>query len=257
MRKREGITEQVIVSGTPEEVRAEMKRMSRRSFAWGGIAAAIGYMGFEKLSSHDSKHPIATGFRTGLVTNEAVFRNLAGRRVEEHPLGSKVGSRQNGAYGLSGEIDPNEWRLSLTRQQGEPLLVSLDEIKALPTIEMVTELRCIEGWSQLMHWKGVRFSDFAQKYAPDQVSKPYVSIETPDRAYYVGLDTVSAMHPQTLLSYEMNGAPLEPGHGAPLRLTIPVKYGVKNIKRIGNVAFSDTQPRDYWAEQGYDWYCAL
>ena len=52
----------------------------------------------------------------------------------------------------------------------------------------------------------------------------------------------------------MNGQPLTLAHGAPLRLVIPVKYGYKNIKRIGTIRFTATRPADYWAEQGYDWY---
>lgn len=76
-------------------------------------------------------------------------------------------------------------------------------------------------------------------------------------AYYVGIDMQSMMHPQTLLCYEMNNAPLTVNHGAPLRLIIPVKYGVKHLKRIGTIFFSNTKPRDYWYERGYDYFCGL
>jgi DMSO/TMAO reductase YedYZ molybdopterin-dependent catalytic subunit len=82
-------------------------------------------------------------------------------------------------------------------------------------------------------------------------------MQTPDQAYFVGLDSPSALHPQTLLCYEMNGADLTPAHGAPLRLVIPVKYGVKNIKRIGKIIYTDERPEDYWANEGYDWYAGL
>ena len=68
-------------------------------------------------------------------------------------------------------------------------------------------------------------------------------METPGRGYYVSLDMPSALHPQTLLAYEMNGAPLTWQHGAPLRLAIPVKYGVKNIKRIGTIRVHDRPAR--------------
>lgn len=144
--------------------------------------------------------------------------------------------------------------------------VTLEQIRALPKTEIVTELKCIEGWSTIVHWAGVTLADFLQKYPPATRSgKPfdrnniadlpeYVSLETPDGAYYVGLDMASALHPQTLLCYEMNGKPLELEHGAPLRLAIPVKYGIKNIKNIGKIKFTNERPRDYWAEQGYDWY---
>ena len=94
---------------------------------------------------------------------------------------------------------------------------------------------------------------------PDVHKKPedlleYVGMVTPDGGYYVGLDMASALHPQTLLCYEMNGEPLTLEHGAPLRLAIPVKYGIKNIKRIGAITYASQRPADYWAEQGYDWY---
>ena len=82
----------------------------------------------------------------------------------------------------------------------------------------------------------------------------YVSMETRDAAYYVGLDMASALHPQTLLCYEMDGEPLTTDHGAPLRLVIPVKYGIKSLKQIGTIRFTDRRPADYWAERGYDWY---
>jgi DMSO/TMAO reductase YedYZ molybdopterin-dependent catalytic subunit len=80
---------------------------------------------------------------------------------------------------------------------------------------------------------------------------------TPGKDYYVGVDMPSALHPQSLLAYEMNGKPLEDRHGAPLRLVMPVKYGIKNIKRIGRIAYVNERPADYWAEQGYDYYSGL
>jgi DMSO/TMAO reductase YedYZ molybdopterin-dependent catalytic subunit len=92
---------------------------------------------------------------------------------------------------------------------------------------------------------------------------PYVGMTTPptddapEGGYYVGLDMPSARHAQTMLCYEMNGKPLTAEHGAPLRLVIPVKYGIKNIKRIGRIIYTDKKPKDYWAEQGYDWFAGL
>src|SRR5207237_10915242 len=106
-------------------------------------------------------------------------------------------------------------------------------------------------------WTGSRLSDCPAKYAPELARHPYIKMHTPDEEYFVGLDTPAALHPQTLLCYEMNGAPLTAAHGAPIRLVIPVRYGVKNIKRIGTIAYLDRRPEDYWAQRGYDWYAAL
>jgi DMSO/TMAO reductase YedYZ molybdopterin-dependent catalytic subunit len=80
---------------------------------------------------------------------------------------------------------------------------------------------------------------------------------TPDGGYYVSIDMPSMLHPQTLLAFEMNERPLLNQDGAPLRLLIPVKYGIKSIKRIGRILFSKRRPPDYWAERGYDWYAGL
>jgi DMSO/TMAO reductase YedYZ molybdopterin-dependent catalytic subunit len=71
------------------------------------------------------------------------------------------------------------------------------------------------------------------------------------------MDLPSALHPQTLLAFEMNNKPLNSEHGAPLRLIVPVKYGVKNLKRIGIIRFADQRPRDFWAERGYDYHLGL
>lgn len=144
---------------------------------------------------------------------------------------------------------------------------TLDDIKKLPRVEMTTEFKCIEGWSYIVHWAGARLVDFIAKYPPATKSgnpldlakhlddlPDYVSLRTPDAEYYVGLEIESALHPQTLLCYEMNGKPLPVEHGGPLRLVIPVKYNVKNLKRIGTIEYTSKRPADYWAEQGYDWY---
>ena len=119
----------------------------------------------------------------------------------------------------------------------------------------------------IIHWAGVKFSDFATAYLPqtksgrsaDMINRPddlfpYVALTTPDNGYFVGWDIESILHPQTLLAYEMNGAPLTDEHGAPLRIASPTKYGIKQIKRIGRIEFTSERPRDFWAEQGYDWY---
>jgi hypothetical protein len=134
------------------------------------------------------------------------------------------------------------------------LLLTLDHIRALPRVEMITQLKCIEGWSEIVHWGGARFSDFVAAYKGDAATLPkYVGMQTPNREYYIGLFKEDAFHPQTLLCYEMNGEPLSRDHGAPLRLVTPIKYGIKHLKQIGKITFTDDKPADYWAENGYDW----
>lgn len=168
--------------------------------------------------------------------------------------------RYNSDIGIEAKnkFDPASWKLQVVKKGGEILQVSIDEIKALPKTEIIYDFKCVEGWDQVQHWAGVKFSDFIKHYQLDDYAKmDYVGMETPDKGYYVGIDMPSAMHPQTLLAYEVNDKPIPLDHGAPLRLIIPVKYGIKNLKRIGTITFSNTRPHDYWAEQGYDYYSGL
>jgi hypothetical protein len=149
-----------------------------------------------------------------------------------------------------------------TLEPGTPgLLLTMDDILKLQKHDLVTQFKCIEGWSQIVHWSGVRLADLIAAYPPAKVADGrlprYVYMETPNGDYYVGYDMKVCMHPQTLLVTEMGGSPLTQFHGAPLRLHAPTKYGYKQIKRIGLIAYTDQQPDDYWTKLGYDWYAGL
>lgn len=141
------------------------------------------------------------------------------------------------------------------------LLLTLDDIKKLPHHEFVTEFRCIEGWSEIVHWGGYRLADLIAAYPPARNARgelpKYVYMETPFGDYYCGYNLSACTHPQSLLTTEMSGAPLTQLHGAPLRLHMPIKYGYKQIKRIALIAYTDKQPDDYWTKLGYDWYAGL
>ncbi len=166
--------------------------------------------------------------------------------------------RENGDVGLENDLDASAWKLQVKQSSGQLLNITMDELKGLPKTELIFDFKCVEGWDQIQHWGGLRFVDFIKHYNLDQeAAMQYVGMETPDKEYYIGIDMESALHPQTILAYEMNDQPLTDPHGAPLRLIVPVKYGIKNLKRIGSISFSNQRPRDYWAEQGYDYYSGL
>ena len=118
----------------------------------------------------------------------------------------------------------------------------------------ITRHSCGEGWSAIGSWTGTPLRHFLKLIGADTRAK-YCWFQCGDQdGYNSPLDMETALHPQTLLAYEMNGKPLSWRHGAPLRLAIPLKYGIKNIKRIGTIRYTDVRPADYWAERGYDWY---
>lgn len=248
-----------------DELRRELRRHTRRGFAGAVAAVASGAAGWTWFLSQPREGRINRAMRKALELHErlgrATFR--ASSRAQQYPVSTATMPIVNGTIGLSGVIDPDAWRLRVVPPGGEGSAreFTLDDVRALSRVEMTTELRCVEGWSTVVRWSGVRFRDFIETTGlaarPDGRLAEYVGIETPGGGYYVGLDMAAAMHPQTLLCDAMDGRPLAPEHGAPLRLSTPVKYGYKSIKRIGTIRFTDRRPADYWAEQGFDWYAGL
>jgi DMSO/TMAO reductase YedYZ molybdopterin-dependent catalytic subunit len=239
-------------------VEAELRRSTRRSFLTAGVAAAVGLAGWKFLRSRELVDGLPRPFHAMLgVNDQLAMKYFSPKRLNPtYPPSRVTRPRVNGGLGLSANNDAAAWRLTIQGVRGGARVLTMDEIRSFPRQTMITEFRCIEGWSTINQWSGARLSDVVDAFPPDHPTR-YVAMETPDRGYYVGLDMESALHPQTLLAYELNGAPLTWQHGAPLRLAIPVKYGVKNIKRVGTIRYTDVRPADFWAEQGYDWYLGL
>lgn len=205
----------------------------------------------------DNKNPDGTPsiLRKSHELNENISRYYANpkRTAPVFPESRIENIRANGDIGLTSEFNVNDWQLDVYGETGHKVF-NINQIKSFKPIEMVTEFKCIEGWSNIVKWKGTSLFEFLMKHQMISPKSKYIYMETPDKEYYVGLDIESAIHPQTLLAYELNNQPLTLEHGAPLRLSMPLKYGIKSIKRIGTIKVMNTKPKDYWAEQGYDWY---
>jgi DMSO/TMAO reductase YedYZ molybdopterin-dependent catalytic subunit len=238
---------------------AAMKRMARRCFLTGAVAAGLGGAGWLALRNSGDDDGIPWFLRRVLGVNERIAQaTFSPNRLAPTFSASRARKpRVNGTYGMREQTHTANWTLRLRFPGGLVRDVPLDALKSLPRVELVAELKCVEGWSEIVQWAGVRFADFSKRYGPAAWSYEYVSLSTPDNGYYVGMDVPSLMHPQTILADTMNGAPLPHEHGGPIRLVAPTKYGVKNIKRIGHIAFVNQRPADYWAERGYDWYLGL
>jgi DMSO/TMAO reductase YedYZ molybdopterin-dependent catalytic subunit len=156
-----------------------------------------------------------------------------------------------------------EWHLTLEGlASGISVSLNIRNLLArFPVREQITRLVCVEGWSAIAWWAGLRFNDLLQAYPPVPHAK-WARLESsvnldpsgnPD-PYYVSLDIPTARHPQTLLATHFNGRPLTVDYGAPLRLLVPVKLGLKNIKAITKISYVAEEPKDYWAEKGYSRY---
>ncbi|HYK03826.1 MAG TPA: molybdopterin-dependent oxidoreductase [Thermoanaerobaculia bacterium] len=237
-----------------DDVDLTVQRLSRRGFITAGLAATACYGAYKWLRSRPREDGVEWPLRRALLANEALAQayyspSRLSPRFEPRDI---TRPRVNGRLGLVPDVDADAWRLKI-EGAASPVALTLAAIRELPAHEMITELRCIEGWSTIVQWKGARLRDLMERFPPPNPVR-FLSMETANRGYYIGLDIESALHPQSLLVYEMNGAPLNWLHGAPLRLAIPIKYGIKNIKAISTIRYTGVRPADFWAERGYDWY---
>jgi len=236
-----------------------MRRLTRRGFAVGALAALAGAGAWGWLQSRATEDGLPWPLRRVLDFNRSLAEGYfsEGRLAPTFPADAVPGSaRTNGLVGLAANNASANWKVVVEHPETAGQVVPLATILALPRQQIVNELKCVEGWSQVIQWSGVRFADFAAKFGPRQPTR-YVYLATPDGSYYVGLDWASAVQPQSLLADIVNGAPLTWDHGAPLRVLLTVKYGYKSLKRVGLVRFTNERPPCYWAQRSYDWYAGL
>jgi DMSO/TMAO reductase YedYZ molybdopterin-dependent catalytic subunit len=154
-------------------------------------------------------------------------------------------------------IDPHQFRLKVSGQVKQSLNLSMADIYQLPLTSTIIQHVCVEGWAAIVQWGGVRLQDLLT-LAELQPTAKYVYFSSAD-GYYESWDLAAALHPQTLLAYQKNGAPLPADNGAPLRLSAPIKLGYKLSKWVTEIIVTDRllPRRGYWEDQGYDWFAGI
>lgn len=148
---------------------------------------------------------------------------------------------------------PDNWALKVGGLVARPSIFSLDQLKRMPQTRMRIRHHCVEGWSAVAEWHGVQLLQIAKMVGAMREAQ-YVEFRSFDNGYYSTWDIESSLHPQTILAYGMNGQPLYPDHGAPLRLYSSVKLGYKCVKYLTEINFLPRRSGGYWEDQGYDWY---
>ena len=150
------------------------------------------------------------------------------------------------------EIDAASYRLELGGLVADKHAWTLPELRALPQTDQITRHICVEGWSAIGKWGGVRFSDFLSRVGADTSAK-YIGFKCADD-YYTSIDMPTALHAQTLLTLTYDGRQLPPRYGFPMKLRMPTKLGYKNPKHIQAIFVTNTYPGGYWEDQGYNWF---
>jgi sulfoxide reductase catalytic subunit YedY len=163
------------------------------------------------------------------------------------------------------------WSVMVDGLVKKPLQFSLDELqKIAPQEERVYRLRCVEGWSMVLPWRGFSLAELIRRVEPlgsakyvefqslaDPKTMPFVGSRLLDWPYVEGLRLDEALNPLTLLAFGMYGQPLTNQNGAPVRLVVPWKYGFKSAKSLVRIRFTEKQPATAWnkaAPEEYGFY---
>jgi DMSO/TMAO reductase YedYZ molybdopterin-dependent catalytic subunit len=253
-----------------------MKRMTRRGLLQTGAAAAGGTL----LAGCDG---IAESFPTRSLLD---FGQLLSLRAHRLLLASQPLVREYGLDDISPDFPPNgtemprglayfqmlstqfrDWRLRIDGLVRKPLVISLDEIRALPSRTQITQHSCDEGWTAIGQWTGVPLASLLERVELQPEAR-YIVFHCldemePGRFYYESIDLFDAFHPQTILAYGMNGKTLPAAHGAPLRLRVERQIGYKNAKYVTRLEAVDRIDTigggrgGYWEDRGYQWYAGL
>lgn len=160
----------------------------------------------------------------------------------------------NAFYGIDDAptVAEADYRLEITGLVADTHSWRLDELRSMPQIDQITRHICVEGWSAIGRWGGLRFSDFLKRVGADTSAK-YVGFKCADD-YYTSIDMPTALHPQTLLALTYDGRTLPREYGFPMKLRMPTKLGYKNPKHIQAIFVTNTYPGGYWEDQGYNWF---
>ena len=184
----------------------------------------------------------------------------------------------------NGSIDPDDpdyvalrqngfadWKLDVGGLLERPMKLSLADLRGLESRSQVTRHDCVEGWSCIGQWKGARLSAVldAAGLKPEARYIAFFCADTLEQTldgtgrYYETIDLIDAYHPQTVLAYEMNYAPLTVEHGAPLRLRVERQLGYKMAKYVMRIEAIDgfagiARGRGgFWEDRGYEWYAGI
>jgi DMSO/TMAO reductase YedYZ molybdopterin-dependent catalytic subunit len=254
--------------------------LSRRRLVLGAIhsAALLTLSGcqkiFDSLSESEKVHSVLASAES---VNRRVQRALAGRNRLAHEFSEKDISptfRANGNpppitmdYAEDAKNQWSHWRLEVSGLVRQPARFSLAELKAMPSRSQITRHDCVEGWSVIGKWKGVRLEEIMKKVQPDENAQYVVfrcmDTDSDGNNYFESIDLIDAVHPQTILAYELNDRPLPIDNGAPLRLRVENQLGYKHAKYIRALDFVASLDKvgkgkgGYWEDQGYAWYAGI
>ena len=225
----------------------------------------------QKLFSLEEK--LTFSAQSGILGPDALAREYAEADISRFfkPNGSK--DPQDDSYKALAADGFKDYKLAVDGLVERPAQYGLAELRAMPSRTQITRHDCVEGWSCIGKWSGVRLSHLLDTAGvkPDARYVVFHCADTPDEAsfgeepahFYGSIDFQAARHEQTILAYDFNGAPLEIPHGAPLRLRVERQLGYKMSKYVMRIELVDSFAHigdghgGYWEDNGYAWYAGV
>jgi DMSO/TMAO reductase YedYZ molybdopterin-dependent catalytic subunit len=247
-----------------------MSKLTRRKLITTGLTAIAGASGLGVAARIAQKYglvPPDHGGRYGLgetltyasqrlLTSHSLAREFSRSQISNPPLANEI-APLNEPYKRLQAGGFADWRLPVDGMVDRPTSFSLDQLKSLPSRTQITQLQCEEGWSYIAEWIGVPLSSVLEQVGihPHARYVVYYSIE-PD--WWESIDMADALHPQTFLTYGMNGNELPVGNGGPLRMRVPRQLGYKSVKFITRLAVTDDLKKISASPFGsYAWYAGI
>jgi DMSO/TMAO reductase YedYZ molybdopterin-dependent catalytic subunit len=248
---------------------------TRRQLLRATVAASVGFAGWKALSTFADRRGFLAPDHQGILgVGESLTYGSQRLLAAGHSMAREFPSSEISAASPVNHTHPEfepytrllandfvDWRLYVDGLVGRPTAFSLAGMRTLPRTLQITQLTCEEGWSYIAAWAGVRLSVILKLVGASSRAKWVVLHSFDD--FWGSIDMPEALHPQTLLAYELNGQPLSADHGAPLRLRIPRQLGYKNTKFLARITVVDSLKNigeglgSAAPEIGYSWYAGI
>jgi DMSO/TMAO reductase YedYZ molybdopterin-dependent catalytic subunit len=252
-----------------------MSKLSRRKLIRNGFAATAGVSGLAVAANLADRYGLIPPDHGGiygpgetltystqrLLTRHSLAREFPRGQISKTPFPNGEPLETEEFKSLqAGEFA--DWKLAIDGMVARPSSLSLEELRSFPPSSQITSLVCEEGWSFIAEWIGVPLSHILNVVGVLPQAR-YVVYDSLQETWWDSVDMADALHPQTLVTYGMNGGALPVGHGGPLRLRVPRQLGYKNLKYINRLTVTDSLEEfgkglgSASPEFGYSWYAGI
>jgi DMSO/TMAO reductase YedYZ molybdopterin-dependent catalytic subunit len=252
-----------------------MSKVSRRRLITTGLATVAGASGLAVADRVAKRYGLIPPDGSGIYGPGETLTYAAQRILARHSLAREFPRAEISKKPFANAVDPlgepfkrlqdggfADWRLQVDGLVARPATFAIPELHNFPQHSQITHLACEEGWSYIAEWIGTPLSHVLDRVGTLPQAR-YVVYRSIQNDWWESIDMADALHPQTLVTYGMNGGELPVGFGGPLRLRVPRQLGYKSVKYITRLTVTDSLKRfgkglgSASPEGGYAWYAGI